>query len=477
MQTSTRFAFRGSIVLLVFVWLYLAFVTQPIMVHDAKGYEDLGRMIAQQGWKSYFVSGPNREPVYPFLIAGTMKISAMDFIFGASEQRSPQKYLFLLKLFQFFLLFLSVMMSWSILKNSGVTFAVTLPAIFYLGVSPALVNSALSVYSEIATYVSILGIVVIGSIALIELQKESCKISLWWGLAFSGAFIAATLVKSIYEVMLYLCLIPFLFVLLRVRKERNQRIVRNFAVFIFTVFFSFQAAICGYKYLNKTYNGLFVLTDRAAWAFYGTAARREVPLTVQGFGAAVAYKLFEEEGCRVFYSPEACHAWDIRTADQFSSQKNYEVIAKFPPQKQNGELLNAALAKIMENPLQYAILMSLDWVRLFFWESTRIGFVAYPDWLDAVFDHRVFAVALRMIVGIVSFCSFMFCLIYLFARRKIENQFFNTAMLFSVTIIFWHFTMYSFFFTLPRFALPVAPLFVILMAFSLQILIRTRKEN
>jgi len=462
MKKVVRASQSLSIILVIaavlFYWIYLAFVTQPIMVHDAKGYQDLGQMIVAKGWKAYFISGPNREPVYPFIIAGSMKLSG------------PESYMGMLKLLQLFLLLITVTLTWFLLKKSGVVLAITVPVILYLAISPAVTNSFLSVYSEIATYIFILAIVALSARAWLELHKTNAPASFWPGLGLAGVFIMAALVKSIYEMMFYLCLIPFLIITFKAWKERKYQLFKNALIFLLTLVVSFQAGIIGYKYLNKKYNGLFVLTDRAAWAFYGTAARREVVLTPESFGAAVTYKLFEEQGCKLFYNPEACRAWDITTADKFSAEKNYEVMARFPPQEQNKELLKSAFVKIMENPWQYAALMSLDWLRLFFWESTHIGFVAYPDWLDAIFDHAVFANGLRLVVGLISLASFIFCLIFLARNYKQYDQPLNTLIFFSVYVIFWHFILYSFFFTLPRFALPVAPLFLLIVAMSAQII-------
>ena len=426
-------------------------------------------MIVQKGWQAYFTTGPNREPVYPFLIAWTMHAAG------------PGSYLDILKPVQFLLLFSTGLFVFVMLRRCGVAWPITILSVLALGFSPALINSSLSVYSEIAAYLFVLGIVWFSSSSFTALQKQGGQTPFILGIGLAVSFILAALVKSVYEVIFYFCLIPFFLLLIKAWQRQDRHAFKKVAVFLLTIIICFQGAICGYKYLNKKYNGLFVLTDRAAWAFYGTAARREVPLTPQSFGAAVTYKLFEEEGCRLFYNIESCRAWDITTADKFSSEKNYEVMAKFPPQEQNKELLKASVSKIMENPLQYAVLMGLDWVRLFFWESTHIGFVAYPDWLEGIFNNQFFSIALRLVVGMLSLGSFLFCIFHLIRQRQLlwktqeKDHTGIVAVFFAAYVILCHTMMYSLFFTLPRFALPIAPLFILLIALSAQVL--TRKEK
>ncbi len=60
---NSRTLFLAICVGLMAYWVYLAFVSQPVLVNDAQGYYDLGGMITQQGWTAYFTSGPNREPM------------------------------------------------------------------------------------------------------------------------------------------------------------------------------------------------------------------------------------------------------------------------------------------------------------------------------------------------------------------------------------------------------------------------------
>lgn len=444
--------------ILLLYWIYLAFVTQPILVHDAKGYQDLGSLIYQQGWPAYFISGPNREPIYPLLITWAMRLAG------------EESYLPVLKFFQIGILFTTMCFFVVLLRKAQISKTIVLAAVIYLGLSPALVNSGLSVYSEVATYPLILGIILLASEAWPSLQEKNLQKVLFLGLGLGVFFVLITLVKGIYEMIFPVFCIPFIILLIKGWQNKNKNIVRNVSVFLLVTLAVFMTCVGSYKGLNKKYNGLFTLTDRGAWALYGTSARRQVPLDVNSFGAAVAYDLFEEDGCAKFFSVEDCRAWHVTTADHFSAEKNYEVIAKFPPAEQNAQLLKATLQKIIENPFQYFLLMSLDWVHLFFWESTRIGFVAYPDWLDLVWDNPVFAKSLRFVVGGLSLGALIFTGIFALRNKKI-------ILFFGVYLIFWHVTLYSLFMTVPRFSLPIAPLFILLIAAVVQILLQKWRKK
>ncbi len=467
---SFKCSFKGGllfpiVIVGIFVyWLYLAFVTQPILVQDAKGYQDLGAMIYEKGWKNYFITGPNREPIYPGLIALAMQWAGQG------------SYQTVLKLLQVFLLLVSLVLTFVILSECKISSKIKTLAILCLGISPAFVNSALSVYSEIATYVPILGIILVSMKAWPCLQEKSVYPCFGYGAVLGLFFTMITLVKGIYEIIFPLFLIVFIVLGCRAGFAKNKCVFRNVVIFLLATVMVFGFFIGGYKALNKKYNGTFVLTDRGAWALYGNTARRQELLTPRSFWAGIAYNLFEEDDCAALLDRQSCHFWDVATSDDFASEKNYEVIKNFAPEEYSREFSKLILNKILSNPLQYVILTGFDWIHMFFWESTRIGFVAYPDWLDRILDNVIFAKSLRFIVGFLSLGATILSGFYfwrykdrLWHLEKQQNSFL-VALFFLIYLIFCHVTLYSLFATVPRFALPIAPLFVLVIAFTAQIL-------
>ena len=65
------------IILIIFLlslcyWIYLACTTTMYISCDAIGYQGLGQLLKEKGFIAYFKTGPNREPIYPLLVALSM---------------------------------------------------------------------------------------------------------------------------------------------------------------------------------------------------------------------------------------------------------------------------------------------------------------------------------------------------------------------------------------------------------------------
>jgi len=64
----------GVFLLSLVYWLYLSVTVHMAIVFDSINYVALGKMLYAHGWIDYFKTGPNREPLYPLLIALSMHI-------------------------------------------------------------------------------------------------------------------------------------------------------------------------------------------------------------------------------------------------------------------------------------------------------------------------------------------------------------------------------------------------------------------
>jgi hypothetical protein len=63
LQNPFHLAFLASFI----YWIYLTLTSHMIIEYDAINYEKMGKILAEKGWLEYFLSGPNREPLYPLL--------------------------------------------------------------------------------------------------------------------------------------------------------------------------------------------------------------------------------------------------------------------------------------------------------------------------------------------------------------------------------------------------------------------------
>ena len=133
-------------------WIYLLFTSRMTIVYDAAVYEQLGAMLYHSGWIEFFKTGPHNEPVYPLLIAFSMRIADSFLI----------PYLTVQTCFQILILFSTQLLTLFILKRLQMSRGVKALTILYMGISPALVNATFSLFSEIATYPFILGIIIAG---------------------------------------------------------------------------------------------------------------------------------------------------------------------------------------------------------------------------------------------------------------------------------------------------------------------------
>lgn len=134
--------------------------------------------------------------------------------------------------------------------------------------------------------------------------------------------------------------------------------------------------------------------------------------------------------------------------------------------------------KIFKNPPQYILFMVIESMKMFFWESTQIGFVNYPRWLTKIFTFIPFKDALRLLVSLTSIFAFIFVTGEVW-RKKMEltNLEYKTEknihiLFFILLLIFIFVGLHSFFHTLTRYSLPIAPLFLIVIAAAIQTLVK-----
>lgn len=449
-----------SVILLsICYWTYLALNTRMEIIFDSISYEDLGRLLSTQGFNEYFRSGPNREPIYPLLIASAISIGKITGL----------AYTKIMAGFGVLILFLTQLLTYCILNHLKIRPWICATALAYLGLSPAINNTAFSLYSEIAAYPFILGIILVTHMlwqAMLAYQiKKACLTGALLGLLFVGA----TLVKAIFECIfpLYILILSGTFLLAHQRQLKKQLLPLLIALLTALTFF--YAPIINYKIQNKKWNGNFSITDRGPWALYGNTARRMEPLTKQRLLTALAYA--PGEGlCRSLYGASACDFWSFRQSDAFGMTKLSELHNQQLPQKQiDSTLLKLSLQKVLENPFQYFLLTGVEGIKMFFWESTQIGFVTYPPWLSQIYQHTLFKNILRLILGLITAGAF-FYQSYLFFKKP-------TLMIGAILLtIILYIGFFSFFFILTRYALPIAPLYIILIASSVQAFWNSPKE-
>jgi len=436
-------------------WLYLASTTSMVIVWDAAHYESLGRMIYTQGWVPYFTTGPNNEPIYPLLIAASMH---MGHITGLAYVR-------IMAVFGVIIMFLTQALTYKILRLFNIRNGICILVLAYLAMSPALNNSAFSLFSEIAAYPFILGIPLASYYAWEAIQQNNQKKSLGLGLLLGALLAMATLVKAVFEFIAPAYLIVFFATVFfqpaacprsaETNAPGTLQKIKTLLLCLAAAASFYYIPISGYKWLNLHYNGNFVMTDRGSWAIYGNTARRMEPLTPKRFAEALAFAPGEGV-CNSIFGPKECDFWSFRESDRFGLGKRNELSHQYlSPEKINTTLISLSAQKVIHNPFQYALLTGIEGLKMFFWESTKIAFVTYPGWLQKIYDIKIFNNGLRFFVGLLTLIAMGALWIGSFAPSR-------SLLGFLVgSLIFFYILFYSFFFILTRYALPIAPLYLI----------------
>ncbi len=450
------------VILLSFLyWVYLAMTTHMIMVFDGLTYENFGKLLDEKGWMAFFRDA-HYEPVFPFLVSLSLKISRVLHISYQTVQ----------VLFNITILLITQILCWKTLNILKVGRTTSALCLLYLGFSPAIVNTAFNLWSEIVYYPIVLGIVLIFYKlwqALIENQKN-----LWfWAMSFGLVMCVATLTRSLFEAVLLLFALFFIFVMFYFLSKKRTTHFAATCVVLCLMLISFYVPILSYKMLNKIASDHFTITNssRGIINFYGRTAQRLNTLDPSDYLAAT----LSVPALNICYMPFAydkCYYWELMTSDRLGNAKHFEL----SQQNLSGnaiekEMISQAVQKISEKPFQYSFFYILGCLQMTFWEGTNIGFVSYPQWLINLFNSEFLKLYLGLYIGFLTIGVLILNISYVIRnkRKVFELQESNKEiylLLGVLLLVVFYIFIYGFFFVLKRYALPLAPLYLILIGFT-----------
>lgn len=456
-------------------WFLIACSSEFIILHDSIGYEHAGHLINTQGWLEYFRTGPNREPFYPFLISLSMKIG--DFFSISFES--------ILVLIQIFLLFLTQFITLKILNILKVNPIISAFTILYLGFSPALINSTFCLFSEIAVFPTVPAIVLLSFYAIKSIQKPNASSSVSISLQTRFVFVSlglilllATLTKAVFEMIAPLILFLVGIISLTLTQKQNRKKVLH--LLIITVL-SFYIPLSGYKFLNFKYNGNFTVTDRGAWALYGNTERRMIPLTWNRFKAALSYTA-GHGFCRSFFDENTCTEWSYVASDNYGTKQRKTLENQgLSTSDVNKKLIRLSVDKALENPAQYFLLWLVEGMKMLVWESLDMAYVILSNSLLNIYNIAFlkfgifFLMPISILMSILTTTSLI-----IFNIKDKQSLFFhedqNLMLSLILGLMVFYISFYAFFFILARYAFPLASLYLILTAFSLNWGIKKEKK-
>jgi hypothetical protein len=446
-------------------WIYLFFTSTFSVVFDAVGYETLGRLIYQEGWIKYFETGPNREPLYPFLVSVAMRVADVLSI----------SYFYTQKFIQILILFVTQVLTLKILKKCGTDSRIIALSIFYIGFSPAIVNSAFSLFSEIATYPLILGIAYTAIEAWRAILKKdpSMKIILL-GVLTGILFILITSVKAIFEYIFPLLIASYFIFIPYAFRKKEKKFALNSVIYILSAALVLFSFLHFYKSMNEKYNGKYAFTNRGAWMLYGTVDRRMVKMNPKMVLEAIS--IVPGDGvCEAIFSKEECRHWTYFVTEELGRKKEQALSESgVPVGELDSQLIKQSAERILENPLKYTFFHLLESGRMLFWESTQICFTIYPKWLTKLFAFTPFKNGIRLIVGGLTIVSFFYLFIFIVQNRALllntnDKDSEKLQLCFLMFIIMFAFIqIYAFFCVLTRYSFPIVPLYILSIAFLIQ---------
>ncbi len=440
---------------------YLFFFSSIQVTNDALEYERLGKIIYEHGLVGYFQNGPAREPLYPLLITLSMKIASW----------TSFSYLKIQTIIQIAFLLLTQFLTYRLLRRLNITPWIISTTILYIGFSPALINSTFSLYSEIITYPLILAIIFV--ILKTWRMFEQCSI----GKAFLQAalltflFILITCVKAIFGYIAVALLFPFIILLMRSLFKKNYRVTLNSFVFITTFLILLGLFMFSFKSLNKKYNGFFNFADRG-YLLYANSARRTIPFSMTKLKAAIAYIPGEGLCPSMADHKDDCYYWSIASADGFGYRKCMALLDEGVPRTELESHLNsAAVDRVLKSPIPYIFFTFLESLKMFFWESTKIGSVTYPSWLEGLFDNAIFKNGLRFTISIITIWSMIYLAGFVWRKRKFifdvksaESEIVQIYF-FMLVLIGIFVGLYSLIQIIPRYLFTIVPFYLIAIAF------------
>lgn len=457
----------SAFLIAVIYWTYLSLASQFVIIYDSIGYEQLGQTLANNPISKYFHGAPNREILYPLSIALSIKLGGFLNI----------SYLDIQETFQILCLITTLFLLRKIFDHLKISHIIQSFIILYLGFSPSFNGTAFSLLSEVITLPLTTAFVLVSLKTHLSIKTNNYSQIIRSSITLGILLFLLTSVKAVFEltVPLYLLLLGssiFIFSEIKsIKKHKNQLIS------LLITFIIFQFLIIGYKATNYYFNGNFTLTNRGSWALYGNTKRRTLLLQWDNLKKGIVL-IAGENLCIDFYGEKACEYWSYRLSDDIAYGKMSELNATELKEKEiNKTFYNLTIDAIKSNPLQYTLLTFLESFKMFFWETpNNFGFFMYQKWVDDIYANKKLHYSLNFIWALTTFIAFIYSSIFLF-NLKIRNTKTFCILINILCLIIPYIGLYSFFHILPRYATPLIPLYMVLIACTLNHIISLKHTH
>jgi len=431
-------------------WAYLILTTNFVMVFDSDGYYYLGHLFYDGQWRQYFQNGPSREPLYPLMIAASMCIGKWAGI----------SYTYPLKIFSFGFLAAAMILIQQALKILKANRWVQAAGILYTGFSPILINSALCMYSEIATFPWLIAVAILSTHFLDSLKPAQFR-NLFPAIGLGLCLLGFTFDKGMGEILTPLFLSWLFFYGWRHSDLKIFPFLRQSKSKIFLVLFVFYMPLFFFKSLNYAFNGHFVLTNRAEMTLYGPLTQRaQRPLTTDNLLTHLLTVPISYPLCSSFFPDEKCSPWYASPDETFANLNSQLDAQKLSLTQRKIFIDQSILHALFSHPVRQLVYLLEEGLKMFFWETSQGSFVAYPSWLENLFNIPVIVILMSLGAGCFCICGF------LTACALLKNRLILiTVVLTSLLII-----LFGFINIISRYAIIAGPLMVLLNTSCLSVL-------
>ena len=273
-------------------------------------------------------------------------------------------------------------------------------------------------------------------------------------------------VKAAFEIGYVVYFSPFFILAIVLWIKGNKRKGLFFLIFYFCVIFIVAGMCHIYKQVNLNMNGHYSITDdiRGPRAIYGNASRRTEPLSIEKVKLALV-SVPGQGVCRKFFTDQACESWFFAQSDSIGDQHFSELARSGEPISKIGHrAVKDAIGLVQEHPFRYALFYGIDLLNNFFWESTNIGFVTYPLWLQKIYQMEFFKDGLRLLLSFLTALALVYNFFLLWGNAIDRNQ--RLVLAWSLWMIFIWATLLSFISILTRYIFPIVPLFLLQIGFA-----------
>jgi hypothetical protein len=443
-DSPIRFVFLACLL----YWAYLLFASSPGKTMDAFGYIKRGKIVYEHGLSGYIQQGPDKEPLFPIMIASSLHLA----------DKLPIPFEHIQRVFQLLFLFLAQFLLYKILVHLRIHETVILFLTAYFGFSPALLNAALSFFTEVLTFPITLGLLLTSLYALEQINTPSLKRTVLHGVILGIILSVGICVKYTFIILTLILLLVFTMLMLKALFQKNNRVALHLFILMMcfsTLLFSFDAF---YKGLNKKYNGSHIFTEGGARSLYGGVKMRTKDMSASDYVTALS-TVPGINFCYSLFSQEKCNLWTFLEADNLGAwERNHLEAQGLSKEGIEKHLTRSSWEMIQMKPLQFFILHNLEFLKNFFWESTKIGFVEYPVWLTRLYDSALFKNPLRLFWGVLSFAGYVYAWVLMCTRRKDNDSGRFYASLLIVLMVTTIGSLYALFAVLTRYSFTIAPL-------------------